>query len=166
MPFSGKPVTRPPALSSDKWISLGFPSWANISSVGVNCPHSSIRIRKTNWLAIHLREERGLLRKMRLVDAKARSTLKDATAAFSKEMMHAAHELNGPSFAHTILTTAELVAALSYESDATPARSCCKRIFLLLRRSCLLHRRAQSFGKLLRSHLNRYFGCWCVGQRI
>jgi hypothetical protein len=28
-------------------------------------------------------------------------------------MMRAAHELNGPTFAHTILTTAELVAALS-----------------------------------------------------
>jgi nicotinamidase-related amidase len=38
--------------------------------------------------------------------------VKDATAAFSKEMMHAAHELNGPTFAHEIITTAELVAAL------------------------------------------------------
>ncbi len=38
--------------------------------------------------------------------------VRDATAAFSKEMMHAAHELNGPTFAHAILTTAELVAAL------------------------------------------------------
>jgi hypothetical protein len=27
-------------------------------------------------------------------------------------MMHAAHELNGPTFAHAIVTTAELVAAL------------------------------------------------------
>jgi len=25
--------------------------------------------------------------------------VKDATAAFAKEMMHAAHELNGPTFA-------------------------------------------------------------------
>jgi len=38
--------------------------------------------------------------------------VKDAIAAFSKEMMHAAHELNGPTFAHAIVTTAELVAAL------------------------------------------------------
>jgi len=38
--------------------------------------------------------------------------VKDATAAFSKEMMHAAHELNGPTFAHAIVTTLELVAAL------------------------------------------------------
>lgn len=36
----------------------------------------------------------------------------DATAAFTKEMMYAAHELNGPTFAHEILTTTELVAAL------------------------------------------------------
>ncbi len=38
--------------------------------------------------------------------------VKDATAAFSEEMMYAAHDLNGPTFAHAILTTAELVAAL------------------------------------------------------
>ena len=38
--------------------------------------------------------------------------VKDATAAFNEEMMYAAHELNGPTFAHEILTTAELIAAL------------------------------------------------------
>jgi nicotinamidase-related amidase len=38
--------------------------------------------------------------------------VRDATAAFTKEMMRAAHELNGPTFAHEILTTAELTAAL------------------------------------------------------
>jgi nicotinamidase-related amidase len=38
--------------------------------------------------------------------------VKDATAAFSEERMYAAHELNGPTFAHEILTTAELVGAL------------------------------------------------------
>jgi len=38
--------------------------------------------------------------------------VKDATAAFSADRMHAAHELNGPNFAHALLTTAELVAAL------------------------------------------------------
>jgi Isochorismatase family len=38
--------------------------------------------------------------------------VKDATAAFSQDMMRAAHELNGPTFAHAIVTTAELVAAL------------------------------------------------------
>ncbi|MET8869671.1 isochorismatase family cysteine hydrolase [Nonomuraea sp. NPDC004580] len=37
--------------------------------------------------------------------------VRDATAAFSPEMMHAAHELNGPTFAHAILATDELVAA-------------------------------------------------------
>jgi nicotinamidase-related amidase len=39
--------------------------------------------------------------------------VRDATAAFTKEMMHAAHELNGPTFAHEILTTAELSLALN-----------------------------------------------------
>ena len=38
--------------------------------------------------------------------------VRDATAAFSKEMMHAAHELNGPTYAHAILNTSELIAAL------------------------------------------------------
>jgi nicotinamidase-related amidase len=38
--------------------------------------------------------------------------VRDATAAFRREMMHAAHELNGPTFAHAILSTAEVVAAL------------------------------------------------------
>ena len=38
--------------------------------------------------------------------------VKDATAAFSREMMNAAHLLNGPSFAHAIVTTEELIAAL------------------------------------------------------
>lgn len=38
--------------------------------------------------------------------------VRDATAALTREMMHAAHELNGPTFAHVIVTTKELVAAL------------------------------------------------------
>lgn len=38
--------------------------------------------------------------------------VKDATAAFSKDRMHAAHELNAPTFAHEILTTAELLVAV------------------------------------------------------
>jgi hypothetical protein len=38
--------------------------------------------------------------------------VRDGTAAFSEAMMRAAHELNGPTYAHEILTTAELIAAL------------------------------------------------------
>lgn len=38
--------------------------------------------------------------------------VKDATAAFKAELMHAAHELNGPTFAHSIVDTQELVQAL------------------------------------------------------
>lgn len=38
--------------------------------------------------------------------------VRDATAAFSSEAMHAAHELNGPTFAHAIVTTSTLIAAL------------------------------------------------------
>ena len=38
--------------------------------------------------------------------------VRDATAAASREMMHAAHEINGPTFAHAIVTTKELLDAL------------------------------------------------------
>jgi nicotinamidase-related amidase len=38
--------------------------------------------------------------------------VRDATAAFSTEAMHAAHEINGPTFAHSITTTAQLIEAL------------------------------------------------------
>ncbi|MBK5417915.1 isochorismatase family cysteine hydrolase [Pseudomonas sp. TH31] len=39
--------------------------------------------------------------------------VRDATAAFSSEAMHAAHEINGPTFAHEIVTTAQLLDVLS-----------------------------------------------------
>src|ERR1700741_2279689 len=35
--------------------------------------------------------------------------VRDATAAYTQEMMHSAHELNGPTFAHANLTTKELI---------------------------------------------------------
>lgn len=38
--------------------------------------------------------------------------VKDATAAFKREMMHAAHELNGPTYAHSIVDTRALIQAL------------------------------------------------------
>jgi len=38
--------------------------------------------------------------------------VKDATAAFSAEAMHAAHEINGPSYAHAIHTTESLLPLL------------------------------------------------------
>ena len=39
--------------------------------------------------------------------------VKDATAAFSPEAMHAAHEINGPTYAHAITTTDALIAELA-----------------------------------------------------
>jgi nicotinamidase-related amidase len=38
--------------------------------------------------------------------------VRDATAALSPEAMRAAHEINGPTFAHAILTTDVVIAAL------------------------------------------------------
>jgi nicotinamidase-related amidase len=39
--------------------------------------------------------------------------VRDATSAGSAEAMHAAHELNGPTFAHAIVTSREVVASLA-----------------------------------------------------
>jgi nicotinamidase-related amidase len=47
--------------------------------------------------------------------------VRDATSAFTEEAMHAAHEINGPTFAHAILTTGELLAALP--SAQVPTRT-------------------------------------------
>ena len=39
-------------------------------------------------------------------------TVRDATAAYTREAMHAAMNIDGPTYAHEILPTAELVAAI------------------------------------------------------
>ncbi len=39
--------------------------------------------------------------------------VRDATAAFAREMMDASHDLNGPTYAHAILDTADLLQALA-----------------------------------------------------
>lgn len=44
--------------------------------------------------------------------------VRDATAAFKAEMMHAAHELNGPTFAHVIACTDELIASLNPHGES------------------------------------------------
>jgi nicotinamidase-related amidase len=49
--------------------------------------------------------------------------VKDATAAFHPEMMHAAHHLNGPTFAHAIVTTGELIATLVQEEGTCRSTS-------------------------------------------
>ena len=41
--------------------------------------------------------------------------VRDATAAMSAEAMHAAHEVNGPTYAQAILTTAEVIENLDSE---------------------------------------------------
>jgi len=38
--------------------------------------------------------------------------VKDASAAFTKEHMHAATELNGPLYAESVIVTSELITAL------------------------------------------------------
>ncbi|MDB5422006.1 MAG: cysteine hydrolase [Brevundimonas sp.] len=47
--------------------------------------------------------------------------VRDATAAFSSEAMHAAHDINAPNFAHAVLTTAELLALLPARPAASAA---------------------------------------------
>jgi nicotinamidase-related amidase len=41
--------------------------------------------------------------------------VRDGTAAFDPELMHAAHQLNGPTYAHAILTTNEVLDLLPKE---------------------------------------------------
>jgi nicotinamidase-related amidase len=48
--------------------------------------------------------------------------VRDATAARRPEMMHAAHELNGPTYAHAILTTRELVTAFQAVMSSSSRR--------------------------------------------
>lgn len=42
--------------------------------------------------------------------------VRDATAAMSADAMHAAHDVNGPTYAHSIVTTKELVENLARET--------------------------------------------------
>ena len=49
--------------------------------------------------------------------------VRDATAAFSADRMHAAHELNGPTFAHAIVSTSELIASLRSADSRAPTAS-------------------------------------------
>jgi hypothetical protein len=48
----------------------------------------------------------------------AEAWVRDATAAFTHQMMHAAHELNGPTYAHSIPTTEEVITTLPKASRA------------------------------------------------
>ena len=45
--------------------------------------------------------------------------VRDATAAASAEAMRCAHDINGPTYAHVVTTTAELVAVLSISAIPT-----------------------------------------------
>jgi nicotinamidase-related amidase len=56
--------------------------------------------------------------------------VKDATAAFETEGMHAAHEVNGPLFAHAIVTTDELLALLPAALERGPLSSATKELEL------------------------------------
>ena len=43
--------------------------------------------------------------------------VRDATAAFTPEAMHCAHEINGPTYAHAILTTRQFLARVPFTAD-------------------------------------------------
>ena len=45
------------------------------------------------------------------------SLVRDPTAAFTPELMRAAHELNGATFAHAIVTTKKLISALPKDNS-------------------------------------------------
>jgi nicotinamidase-related amidase len=43
--------------------------------------------------------------------------VRDATAAFSQAAMQAAHDINGPTYAHAIVSTRELLARIPFSAD-------------------------------------------------
>jgi len=48
--------------------------------------------------------------------------VRDATAAFGHEQMHAAHDINGRTYAHAIVTSDELVGAIEANSSRETLR--------------------------------------------
>ncbi len=42
--------------------------------------------------------------------------VRDATSARTDEALHAAHDINGPTYAHEILTTSEIIAAIGVKA--------------------------------------------------
>jgi nicotinamidase-related amidase len=44
--------------------------------------------------------------------------VRDATAARSREALHAAMDIDGPTYAHEILTSEEVIAAMSPRSSS------------------------------------------------
>jgi nicotinamidase-related amidase len=101
------PVLPGDVLATEHWGSSGFPN--------TNLEHQLRRHGKEKLIFI------GLLANT-CVEATARigmelgfhiTLVRDATAARSHEALKAALDINGPTFAHEILTTAELLAAFS-----------------------------------------------------
>ena len=43
--------------------------------------------------------------------------VRDATAAFRRELMRAAHDLDGPTFAHAIVTTIQLIELFPHKAQ-------------------------------------------------
>ncbi|MGJ7543802.1 hypothetical protein [Variovorax sp. LT1R16] len=72
---------------------------AHMREVVVGCRSAGIAVETTGKFGVELGYHVTLVR--------------DATAAFSTEAMNVAHEINGPTCAHAIVDTAELLAMLS-----------------------------------------------------
>lgn len=101
------PVQENDVVVTEHWGSSGFPN--------TDLEHQLKRYGKEKIICI------GLLANT-CIEATARigmelgfhvTLIRDATAARSKEAMHAAHDINGPTYAHEIITTAELLSSLS-----------------------------------------------------
>src|SRR5205807_7231168 len=53
--------------------------------------------------------------------------VRDATAAFSSDAMRAAHDINGPTFAHAILLTDEVIRSEEHTSELqSPCNLVCR----------------------------------------
>jgi nicotinamidase-related amidase len=100
---------------TEHWASSGFPN--------TDLEHQLKRYGKEKIICIGLLANTCLEATARIgMELGFHVTLvRDGTAARSREALHAALDIDGPTFAHEILTTAELVSAIRNTVRVTPA---------------------------------------------
>lgn len=100
-------------VATEHWASSGFPN--------TDLEHQLKRHGKEKIICVGLLANTCLEATARIgMELGFHVTLvRDATSARSHEALHAALEINGPTYAHEILTTAQLVAAINAPLPAT-----------------------------------------------
>ncbi|MGO1182951.1 MAG: isochorismatase family cysteine hydrolase [Micrococcaceae bacterium] len=99
------PVREGDVVATEHWASSGFPN--------TDLEHQLKRYGKEKIICVGLLANTCVEATARIgVELGFHTTLvRDATAARSPEALHAALDIDGPTYAHEVLTTAELLAA-------------------------------------------------------